>query len=288
MDELAAKLTEFVNLLQQWGVLRQVINTAWLVAVFIFLRLTAVRLIGRWNVQKPEDKRRWIVQLKNLSLFILVVGMFAIWLSELRAVAISLVAVSAAVVLTAKELILCAFGGVYKASVRPFELGDRIEINGVRGEVIDHSLIGTTLMEIGPFKEANQHSGRQVVIPNSWFLEHPIFNQSIQQDYILHNMRIPLGPNDDWKKAEEVLLHAANQECAGYLEPARWSMVRLGQIQGLDLPRVEPRVHFQIQDGGFVNAILRVPALASKTSKTEQAIIRQYLEKCKSPNGPQA
>jgi hypothetical protein len=56
-------------------------------------------------------------------------------------------------------------------------------------------------------------------------------------------------------------------------------MVRLGQLQGLDLPRVEPRVSFQLTDGGAVSAVLRVPALMSRVSKTEQAIIRQYLEK---------
>jgi small-conductance mechanosensitive channel len=182
-------------------------------------------------------------------------------------------------VISTKEIILCFLGSAYKASAKPFELGDRIEVNGIRGEVIDHSVFGTTLMEIGPFKEANQHSGRQVMIPNSWLLSFAIYNQSIQQDYILHNMRIPLASTDDWRKAEEILLQAANQECSSYLEPARWSMVRLGQIQGLDLPRVEPRVHFQFQEEGKVHAILRVPALASKVSKTEQAIIRHYLEK---------
>jgi small-conductance mechanosensitive channel len=148
----------------------------------------------------------------------------------------------------------------------------------VRGEVVDHQMLSTTLMEIGPFTNVTQHSGRQVSIPNAWFLSYPIYNQSIQQEYVLHNLRIPLSPDEDWKKAEEILLHAANQECAPYLEPARWAMVRLGQIQGLDLPRVEPRVNFQIGEGGCVNAVLRVPALISRISKTEQAILRQYLE----------
>lgn len=278
MDELGARIAEFVNVLQQWGVLKQVVNTATLLLAFIIFRWGLVHIIGRWNAPRPEDKRRWIVQIKNISLLILALGLFGIWMNELRAFAISLVAVAAAFVFGTKEIILCFLGSAYRASAKPFELGDRIEINGVRGEVIDHHMFSTTLMEIGPFRDVAQHSGRQVVIPNSWLLTHQVYNQSIQQEYVLHNMRIPLGPDEDWKKAEESLLHAANQECAPYLEPARWAMVRLGQIQGLDLPRVEPRVNFQIQDGGCVDAILRVPALAARISKTEQAIIRQYLE----------
>lgn len=278
MDDIGGRISEFLNLLQQWGVLRQVINTCILLIAFVIFRWGVVHIIGRWNAPRPEDKRRWIVQIKNLSLLILAIGLFGIWLNELRAFAISLVAVAAAFVYGTKEIILCFLGNAYRASAQPFELGDRIEINGVRGEVVDHQMFSTTLMEIGPFTNVTQHSGRQVSIPNSWFLAYPVYNQSIQQEYVLHNMYIPLAPNEDWKKAEEALLHAANQECAAYLEPARWAMVRLGQIQGLDLPRVEPRVNFQIGENGSVNAILRVPALTSRISKTEQAIIRQYLE----------
>jgi small-conductance mechanosensitive channel len=278
VDEVFARIAEFVNVLQSWGVLKQLINTATLIIAFVCFRWGLVHIIGRWNAPRPEDKRRWIVQIKNVSLLILAIGLFGIWMNELRAFAISLVAVAAAFVFGTKEIILCFLGSAYRASAKPFELGDRIEINHVRGEVIDHHMFSTTLMEIGPFQDVAQHSGRQVVIPNSWLLTHQVYNQSIQQEYVLHNMRIPLGHGEDWKKAEELLLHAANQECAPYLEPARWAMVRLGQIQGLDLPRVEPRVNFQIHEGGCVNAILRVPALASRISKTEQAIIRQYLE----------
>jgi small-conductance mechanosensitive channel len=281
VEELSARAVEFFDVLQAWGVLRQLINTATLLVAFVLFRWGLVHIIGRWNAPRPEDKRRWIVQIKNLTLLILAIGLVGIWMNELRAFAISLVAVAAAFVFGTKEIILCFLGSAYRASAKPFELGDRIEVNGVRGEVIDHHMLSTTLMEIGPFKDVFQHSGRQVMIPNSWLLNYQVYNQSIQQDYVLHNMRIALAPNEDWKKAEEALLHAANQECAAYLEPARWAMVRLGQIQGLDLPRVEPRVNFQIVDGGEINAILRVPALISKISKTEQAIIRQYLEKKK-------
>lgn len=88
-----------------------------------------------------------------------------------------------------------------------------------------------------------------------------------------------MSPDEDWQTSEEILLEAANQECASYLEPARWSMVRLGQIQGLDLPRVEPRVSVNIEEQGRIVLILRVPALAAKINKSEQAILRAYMKR---------
>src|SRR3974390_2813913 len=107
MDELSAKLSEILSVLQEWGILRQVINRAWLIGAVIVFRVIVVRVMGRWNAPRPEDKRRWIVQFKNLSILFLLVGLLGIWMSELRAFALSLVAVAAAFVLSTKELILC-------------------------------------------------------------------------------------------------------------------------------------------------------------------------------------
>src|SRR5690606_24394117 len=137
-----------------------------------------------------EDKRRWIIQIKNISFIVLAAGLFGIWATELRAFALSLVAVAAALAISTKEIIQCFLGGFYITSAKPFELGDRIEINGVRGEVIDHNFLSTTLLEIGPAREINQLSGRQLVLPNSVFLSGPLQNQSLQQDYVLQTLRL--------------------------------------------------------------------------------------------------
>jgi small-conductance mechanosensitive channel len=233
--------------------------------------------IRRWNAPSPDEKRRWIIQIKNVSLIILAAGLFGIWATELRAFAISLVAVAAAIAISTKEVIQCFLGGFYKASARPFELGDRIEIAGYRGEVIDHNFVSTTLLEIGPVKDMVQLSGRQVVIPNSLFLSHAIYNQSLQQEYVLQMIRMTVYPGEDWKYLEQLLLESANKECASFLEPARWSMARLGQREGLDLPRVEPRVTFQYDEIGRLVAALRFPAPLDRVSRTEQAVIRNII-----------
>jgi small-conductance mechanosensitive channel len=207
----------------------------------------------------------------------LAAGLFGIWATELRAFALSLVAVAAALAIATKEMIQCFMGGFYKASARPFEIGDRIEVNGVRGEVIDHNFMSTTLLEIGPDKNVFQLSGRQVVIPNSLFLLHPIQNQSMQQDYILQTVRFTLRQDEDWKDLERLLLEAANKECAPFLEPARSAMTRLAQREGLELPRVEPRVTFQYDDYGYLHATLRFPTPMDRVSRTEQAIVRSVI-----------
>lgn len=271
--------TDIVLALQGWDILKQAISTAVLFFAFVLFRSLASMTIRRWSAPSGEEKRRWIIQIKNVSLIILAAGLFGIWATELRGFALSLVAVAAALAISTKEIIQCFLGGMYKTSVRPFDLGDRIEVNGFRGEVIDHNFLSTTLMEIGPSKDVNQLSGRQVIVPNSLFLSHPIQNQSLQQDYVLQSFRITMYPGENWSALEKLLLDSANSECAAFLEPARHAMSRMAQREGLDLPRVEPRVSFQYDDVGRLHATLRFPTPLDRVSRTEQAIVRSVIAK---------
>lgn len=276
---------EAMVLVRSWDVHRQLISSAALALLLWVSRWACILTIRRWNAPSGDEKRRWIIQIKNITLILLAAGLFGIWATELRAFALSLVAVAAAVAISTKEIIQCLMGGFWKTSVRPFELGDRIEIAGYRGEVIDQNFLSTTLLEIGPAREMNQLSGRQVVIPNSLFLLNSVYNQSLQQRYVLQTTRLCVYPGEDWRGLERMLLECANRECGSFLDGARHSMARLALREGLDLPRVEPRVTFQYDDTGRLHATLRFPTPLEKVSRTEQAILRGVLE-ARAKTGP--
>jgi small-conductance mechanosensitive channel len=268
---------DIIALLESWNVMKQAVSSFALIVAFFLFRSMLILTIRRWNAPSGEDKRRWIIQVKNMSFIILAAGLFGIWATELRAFALSLVAVAAALAISFKEIIQCVLGGFYITSAKPFELGDRIEVNGCRGEVIDHNFLSTTLLEIGPQREINQLSGRQVVLPNSVFLLYPLQNQSLQQDYVLQTLRLLIYEGEDWRQTEKLLLEAANRECQPFLEPALHAMSRMAQREGLDLPRVEPRVTVQYDDHGRLHVTLRFPAPAGNVSRVEQAIVRSIV-----------
>src|SRR5690606_23119069 len=136
------------------------------------------------------------------------------------------------------------------------------EINGIRGEVFDHGFLSTKVMEIGPGEDSHQLTGRTVTIPNSWLLAFSLKNQSLQQSFVLHVTRLPLQPGEDWARTEKILLEAANTECQSILEPARHAIFSKSQREGIDLPRVEPKVTFQVHEDGKIQAMIRFPAPA--------------------------
>lgn len=278
MAAIAGWYFQAIDLLRSLDILKQVTTSLILLISFFAFRWLTIMMIRRWNAPSPEEKRRWIIQVKNVSVVILAAGLFGIWATELRTFAISLVVVASAVVIATKEMLQCFLGGLYKAGSRPFEIGDRIEIAGYRGEVIDHNFFSTILLEIGPSRENQALSGRQVILPNSLLLVSPLMNQTLQQRYVLQAVRVVVYPGEDWQNLEQVMLTAANRECAAFLEPARHAIQRLGHREGLDLPKADPRVTFQYSDDGKLHATLRFPAPLDRVSRTEQAVMRAIIQ----------
>lgn len=248
------------------------------VLIIVLLRTALVRLIVSRQSITVENRRRWLVNIRNGIIFALIIGLIIIWASELRHVALSLAAIAVAIVIATKELLLCFSGAFFRASTNAYTVGDCISVNELRGDVIDQNLFGTTILELGPGQNTRQYTGRTVILPNSLLLTHPVISETYMGEYIVHFITIPLSVRDDWRQAEAVLLRIAGEECAPFVEAARRHMVSLEKKHWIDTPSVDPRVTFYLHDPGIVKVLLRVPAPARKKGRVEQAIIRRFLE----------
>ncbi|MCB9666842.1 MAG: mechanosensitive ion channel family protein [Myxococcales bacterium] len=247
---------------------------ALVIVVFLF-RLLVARLVRRLESLPEGRKLRWSVQLRWVSYLAIIVGLFVIWATELRTMAVTVMALAVAIVIATKELLLCVLGTILRTSAAAFSVGDRIEINGIRGDVIDHGLLATTVLEIGP---GLQRTGRAVTIPNSQLLHTAVVNETFTDAYVLHVITIPLRIDADWPLIEQATLAVARQVCAEFLSEARKYMYASARIHGLTMPFVEPRVVVQVPVPGQVHLLLRVPTPAREKGRTEQRILRAVLE----------
>lgn len=159
-----------------------------------------------------------------------------------------------------------------------YSIGDRIEIQELRGDVVDFSLFTTTLLEVGPGDFSHQHTGRAVVIPNSLLLTNPVVNETYTDEFVLHTMVVPLGPDEDWRRAEAALIDAAHHECKPFLEDAKKHFERINRETGLEAPSTEPRVSVRVPEPGRIDLLLRVPVPARRKGRVEQAILRRFLD----------
>lgn len=251
-------------------------------SLILLLTLIIIRpLIVRWIAHNPtlsmESKRRWVVTTRNSVVFAFLIGLVIIWAHELQAFAVSLVALAAAFVLATRELILCWSGAALRVGSKVFAVGDRIQIAGHRGVVLDHDAFATRLLEIGPGQSAHLYTGRVTIFPNSLLLTNTLIKENPEQEYGLYTLIVPLKNDDDWQKAERALLEAAKAECAPFMDEAARHMKLLEQTNLLEAPSPEPRITIQLPESGKIHLVLRFPAPDRGRSRIEQAILRRHL-----------
>ncbi|MGA6827430.1 hypothetical protein ACO9S2_07425 [Nitrospira sp. NS4] len=248
-----------------------------LLVSIVLTRTLVVRWISRNPTLSMEAKRRWVVTTRNSMVFVFLTGLVVIWAHELQAFAVSLVALAAALVLATKELILCWSGAALRVGSKVYAVGDRIQIAGYRGVVLDHDVFATKLLEIGPGQATHLYTGRVTSFPNSLLLTNALVRENPDQEYGLYTLIVPLKADEDWQKAERTLLAGAKAECGPFMEEAARHMKMLEQTNLLEAPSPEPRITIQLQEPGRVHLVLRFPAPDRGRSRVEQAILRRYL-----------
>ena len=202
----------------------RVITSLAIVAVILILRGLVVWIIGR----RTEDVRvryhaRKVSSYVSASLALLLLG--RIWLTGFQDIGTFLGLVSAGLAIALKDLVASVAGWLYLLWRRPFEVGDRIQIGKHAGDVIDIRLFRFTLIEIGNWVEADQSTGRVILIPNSQILMEAIANYSKGFRYIWNELPVLLTFESNWSKAKTILQEIIDEHSA-YLSESAMQSVR--------------------------------------------------------------
>lgn len=270
-DEIRAQLVQYF---QDSTLLSDIIATTILFVLVFAIRRGVLRFVRRKLPTTDTLQLRWTAQVRGASYLILAFGLFIIWAAQLQALAVSFVVLAMAVVWATKETIACIQGAVYRLSSSAFQVGDRIYVGGIRGDVIDPGILSTRVLEVG---QGHQRTGRTISIPNSLFMTEPVLNESLTGEYMLHLLTIPLDRSADLAAIEQRALLAANEACAGFIDDVRRPIALRYRRHGLNPPLVDPRITYQFVDKNTVNLILRIPVPTRLERTVEQRVLREVL-----------
>jgi small-conductance mechanosensitive channel len=118
---------------------------------------------------------------------------------------------TAGIAFAMQEVIGALAGFVNILTGRIFRIGDRIQLGGVHGDVIDITPLRTRLMEIGSpadsssWVQGRQHTGRVVAVSNKATFTQPVYNYSSLFDFIWEELTIPVAHHSDWRRAETIM-----------------------------------------------------------------------------------
>jgi len=130
-----------------------------------------------------------------------------------------------------------------------FRIGDRIRIGNVVGDVLDISLLRTTVMEIGEWVKADQYTGRIVSLANRVVFSDPVFNYTQHSRYLWDEIMIPVTYDTNWRRAVEIILVKGQELTRGFHAEARAELEEMAKkYPSLPAVPVEPAVYITMTD----------------------------------------
>lgn len=120
-----------------------------------------------------------------------------------------------------------------------YTAGDRIEMQGMTGDVIDIGFFYTRMLEIGSWIHGDQYSGRILLIPNSMIFGSPISNYTQHLSCIWDEISLPITYGSDMEAAIKILTEVGSAYTEQFLEAAR------EQLEAMEQQFLVPQVEFQ-------------------------------------------
>jgi small-conductance mechanosensitive channel len=255
------------------------IATVVLVVLLMGIRYGVARYIRRsrrgWTSQQ---RLRWIGASRIFFFIVALLGVIYLWGEAIQGFAVSVFAIAFAIVFSVKELCMCFNGSIVRFRGKFFEVGDRIQIGDIRGDVIETTLLSTTVQEVGTGGMRHMFTGRTISFANNLFLTERVVNESFLENFYLLHVKVPVYLSSDWEEAKKLLLKIAQEEAEPFLEQAKRSVRRMEGRLGLELPSVEPAVTVEVETPEIVMLHLKVASPSHLKERLEQLILNRYLE----------
>ena len=157
------------------------------------------------KIKDNEKRYKWnkAISYTYYFLFIFIVG--SIWFEGFESIATYLGLLSAGIAIALKDPISNITGWIYIITRSPFKIGDRIQLGGSAGDVIDITMSNFTIMEIGNWVEDDQNTGRLIHIPNGRVFTESLANYGTGFHFIWNEIPVLVTFESDWKKAKMIL-----------------------------------------------------------------------------------
>lgn len=181
------------------------------------------------------------------------------------------------VIASAAGWLAVMFGGFYQT-------GDRVQLGGIKGDVIDIGVLRTTLMEIGQWVDGDLYNGRIVRIANSFVFKEPVFNYSSDFPFLWDEVKIPIQYGSDYILAEKIIMESVAGVAADYTKTARETWAKMVDKYMIEAASTEPTVTMAGNDN-WVEYTCRFTVDFKKRRSTKDLIFRNIVKGVESSAG---
>ena len=182
--------------------------------------------------------------------------------------------VGAGIAFALQEVIASFAGWLAISSGQFYKPGDRVQLGGIMGDVIDISILRTTVMEIGAWVKADQYNGRIVRIANSFVFKEPVFNYSADFAFVWDEITISVKYGSDHRLARQLLQQVATEVVGEYVPQAQAEWKNLVRKYLIEDARIDPLVTLVTNDNWIEFTLRYVVDYKARRIKKDQLFTR--------------
>ena len=254
--------------------------------ISVLLILVIVRLFLRKltnSIENPDLRyrmRKVVIFSGYLLAILLLAGEFS---NQLHNVAVALGVASAGIAFALQEVIVSIAGWIAISFGSFYKVGDRVQLSGTVGDVIDIGVFSTTLMELGEWVGGDQYSGRVVRVANSFVFTEPVYNYSADFPFLWDEIKVPIMYGSDIQLARTLIQEAASEAVQDFVKPAQEKWKVIYHKYRIEHESVEPKVTM-IANDNWVEFTLRYIVDYKMRRSTKDKFFVSFLEKIQASN----
>jgi len=245
------------------------------VIVGLFIIRLLQRLAGR-SIAETATRYRVRKFIGFAGYLVLLLILFSMMSGRLGQVSVIFGVAGAGIAFSLQEVIASiagwiaiSFGGFY----RP---GDRVQLGGITGDVIDIGMLRTTLMEIGDWVKGDLYNGRIVRVANSFVFKEPVYNYSADFSFLWDEFKIPVKYGGDWQLAQKLIEGAVAEHVEEFdaAAAAAWKVMVSKYL--IEEARTAPMVTLVVNDN-WIEFTARYVVDFRRRRAVKDAIMRSLL-----------
>ncbi len=214
--------------------------------VLIFIKSQSGSVKSKYRVRKVS------AYLSSFSAFIIILF---IWAEKLSQFVTIIGLFSAGLAVAMKDIIVDWIGWLFIILRRPFNIGDRVEVTGVKGDVVDIRTFQFSLLEVGNWVESDQSTGRVVHIPNRYVFSHHLVNYNNGFGFIWNEIPVLITFESNWAKAKNILSKIADEHSVHFSQEAKEALKKKMARFMIYYKYLNPKVYTTVKESGVLLTI---------------------------------
>ena len=251
------------------------------VLVLIIAVVLAVGAVWRRAIFRyiEETRRRYqFLLIRRIVIWIVVGAIIAFsFVTELGSAATFVGLLTAGVAVAMQNVILSVAGYFFLIGKYGIRVGDRIQIGGVTGEVVDIGIVRFHLLELGSGGTDAQPSGRVVAFSNSIVFQPTsgVFKQIPGTSFVWHEISLTFSPEGNYRIIQDRITEAVDTALKDHHEEMDRQMRQMEQtLDSISSIELKPRTTLHTTASG-IEITVRFPVGLQNAAEIDDRVMHE-------------